>query len=205
MTRHEMPLNSGGRPSWWQRAWGRVKEPRVITFLTWLGYVALTIVGAYALVNPPSTVEGALGPFAMYATAGMVFAGGLAGVAGTLPGWREMERLGIASILGGSAIYSTLVLILHFTEDGNRSFQAGFIIFGITSLASRWVRIKDHTFEPGSRASERAIEKHPEVRADTGSLKVLETPQEYALGPPGRYAIPPGRFPLAPEGGTHNN
>lgn len=205
MTKHITPLDSSGRPSWWQRAWGHIKEPRVITLLAWLGYVALAIVGTYALVNPPSTVKGALGPFAMYATAGMVSAGGLAGVVGTLPGWREVERLGIASIIGGSAIYSTLALILHFTESGNRSFQAGFILFAITSLASRWVRIKDDTFEPGSRASERAIEKHPEVRVDTTSLEVLKEAREYTFGPPGRYTLNPGRLPLAPEGGTHNN
>lgn len=205
MIKHVMPLDSSGRPPWWQRAWGRVKEPRVITLLAWLGYVALTVVGAYALANPPSTVEGALGPFAMHATAGMVFAGGLAGVVGTLPGWREVERLGIASILGGSAIYSSLVLTLHFTESGNRSFQAGFILFTITSLASRWVHIKDRTFEPGSRASEKAIEKHPEVRVETTSLEVLEEAREYTLGPPGRYTLAPGGLPLAPEGGTHNN
>lgn len=186
------------RPRWWARAWGRIKEPRAVTFLAWLGYVALTIVGAYALVNPPSTVEGALGPFAMYAVAGMVFAGALAGTVGSLPGWYEVERLGIASILGGSVIYSTLVLILHFTESGNRSFQAGFILFAAASLASRWVRIKDQTYEPGSRASERAIEKHPEVRVDTASHKTLEEAPEYTLGPPRRYTIMPGD-------GAHNN
>lgn len=167
--------------NWWGRVWGRVREPKVISLLAWVGYVALTIVGAVALVHPPTTVEAVVGPYAMYVIAGLVTLGGLASVIGSLPGWREMERLGISAIMGGASMYVVLVLILTFTEPGNRSFQAGFIVFALVSLISRWIRIKDHTFAPGSRASERALDKHPELRVDVGVLNALED----STGPPG--------------------
>lgn len=181
MTEHVKTLRVKARQgNWLVRAWRRVREPRVISVLAWVGYVALTIVGAVALAVPPTTVEAVVGPYAMYVIAGLVAVGGLASAVGSLPGWRGMECLGISAIMGGASIYMVLVLILTFTSSGNRSFQAGFILFALVSLASRWIRIKDHTYAPGSRASQRAIDEHPELRADTVAINVPEN----STGPP---------------------
>lgn len=153
--------------------WGIVKEPKVISFLAWTGYVVLFFVGLYAVINPPSSIEGAAGTYAMFVTAGLVTLGSLAGSIGALPGWRLVERLGVGMTLAGTGIYMALVVTLHFVNEGNRSFQWGFLYFVAVSLISRWIRIKDGVFEPGSKASVRAQERHPEIRADTGVLEAI--------------------------------
>jgi hypothetical protein len=151
-----------------------VKEPRVLSFLSWAGYVVLLVVGGYALFDPPTTITDAMGPYAMTVTAALVMAGALFGVIASLPGWRVVERLGIAMTLAGTSLYLVLLTILQFTGTGNRLFQAGFIFFALVSLIGRLVHIREGVFEPGSRASQRAQELHPSVTADTEPIPVID-------------------------------
>lgn len=163
---------SVGKATQW--AFDHIKEPKVISFLAWTGYLVLMSVGLYAAFKPPSTIEGTAGTYAMLVTASLVMLGALAGSIGSLPGWREVERLGIVMTVAGASIYGSLIAYLHLTSPGNRSFQLGFIYFAVISLISRWIRIKDGVFEPGSKASKRAQEKHPSIGVDTQALEIID-------------------------------
>lgn len=163
----------------WQRLWSRVKEPKVISFLVWTGYLALAAVWIYALLDPPTTIVGGMGPLAMSITSGLIAVGGILGAIGSLPGWQLTERLGIAAALGGIVIYMSLLSYLQVTGEGNRLPQLGVIYFAFVSLIGRWIRIKDHVFELGSKASERAKRKHPSIHVRTGSLSVVREDEEY--------------------------
>lgn len=169
----------GQSPNTWQQLWGRVKEPKVISFLAWTGYMALAATWIYALFDPPTTIVGGMGPLAMTITSGLIAVGGILGAIGSLPGWQLTERLGIAAALGGITIYMLLLSYLQITGEGNRLPQLGVIYFAFISLNSRWIRIKDHVFELGSKASERAIRKHPSIYVRTGPLDVVREDEEH--------------------------
>jgi len=134
----------------------------------------LVFVGAYSIYDPPASLLLEMGEYAKTVTASLVMVGALFGAASALQGWRVVERLGIAMLLAGSSLYLSIMLIMQFTGYGNWLLQAGFIKFAMVSLISRWVRIRDRVFEPGSRASRRAQQKHPSITPTTGELPIAD-------------------------------
>src|SRR5690625_6109186 len=62
-----------------RRLWARVNEPRIVSVSHALVYLVLLLAGLYALVNPPTTLEGAAGTFSMRLLAGTLAIGGAIG------------------------------------------------------------------------------------------------------------------------------
>ena len=132
------------------RLWRKVNEPRVISALHAITYFVLMSVGLYALVNPPKSVEGSIGEFAMNLLAGTLAAGGAIGVPTSLSGIWWLERTATALVMLSSSIYLMIILTLHFTSTtgGNRLLQAGYVFTVLTLHITRWYRVKQRPYDP---------------------------------------------------------
>ena len=161
-----------------RRLWSRVKEPRVLSILSWTVHVALGVTGAMTLVILPAALGGTAGPIAAPITSGLLILGGLLGSIGALPGWQFTERLGIVSSTLGIVLYGLVLIYIKLTvaDTSLSPIPITLSYVALVWLASRWIRIKDHVFEPGSKAEARAIRDNPSIRADTGSIPTITEP-----------------------------
>lgn len=158
-----------------RRLWSGVREPRILSILSWSAHVALGVTGAMTLTVLPGVLDGVAGPIAASITSGLLILGGLLGSIGALPGWQFTERLGITSSALGLAMYGLVLIYVKLAIPGASLSLIPITLtyVALTWLASRWIRIKDHVFEPGSKAEARAVRDNPTVRADTGSMPVI--------------------------------
>src|SRR5690606_25039268 len=104
----------------------------------------------YALINPPTTVEGAVGTFSMRFLAGTLAVGGALGVPTALAGIWWLERTAVMFVILSSGVYLGIVLALQVTGDpsSNRMLQAGFV-FGMGALHFvRWHRVRQRPYDP---------------------------------------------------------
>src|SRR5690625_6702372 len=109
--------------------WLRINEPRVIAASHALVYFALFSAGLYALVDPPGTVDYAIGQPAMYLLAGILAAGGAIGVPTALWGTWWLERTAVALVTLALTLYLLVVLGMQFAIDGgNRFLQAATVL-----------------------------------------------------------------------------
>lgn len=122
---------------WTEWLWGRVAEPKNMTLITAAGYLLGGIVGAYAIVHQPRSLEGAIGEAAMYALATLLALGAAIGLPTCVFGEWKIERWGIAFAAFASVIYIIIVLYLHLTGDGNRLLQAGYIALALLGMIAR--------------------------------------------------------------------
>ena len=118
-----------------------------MTALTGVLWTVMFCTGVAAFISPPLTVSYAIGPALTYIWAGFLVLGGAAGATGCLllpaPWWRWIEQIGIIAALTGTSIYAVVATMLHFTTDGSRLVQVGFIVLAEISLLIRWARISD--------------------------------------------------------------
>ena len=131
-----------------KRLWLLLHEPRVVTFFQGLVWTVWSLTGLAALTIPPQTISHEFGPFLTMVWGILLFGGGLAGLAGCLPGWWWIERSGILATGTGALVYLMVVLNLHATTSGNRLVQAGFILMAVVSLVVRWVRVSGLQTDP---------------------------------------------------------
>lgn len=131
-----------------KRLWLLLHEPRVVTFFQGLVWAIWTLVGLAALTLPPQTIAHEVGPVLTNVWGALLFGGGLAGLAGCLPGWWWVERSGILASGTGAMVYLLVVLNLQATTSGNRLVQAGFILMAVMSLVVRWFRISGLQTDP---------------------------------------------------------
>lgn len=130
--------------------WSKVNEPRVIAASHALVYFALFSAGLYALVNPPGTVDHAIGPVAMNLLAGILTLGGLIGVPTALYGSWWLERTAVGLVALALSLYLIVVLWMQYdSTSGNRLLQAA-AIFGLIVLhfPVRWHRVKQRPWDP---------------------------------------------------------
>lgn len=158
-----------------RRLWSRVREPRVLSLLSWTAHIALGVTGAATLAVLPGVMDGVAGPIAASITSGLLILGGLLGAIGALPGWQFTERLGLMSSMMGLLLYGLVLIYIKVAIPGASLslIPLALTYVALTWLASRWIRIKDHVFEPGSKAEARAVRDNPNIRADTGSMPVI--------------------------------
>lgn len=133
-----------------QRAWERITEPRVLK-LFYLGVYLLAVwVGLVTLVNPPTSIEGALGSAITAFWAGFIVIGGTGAAVTILPGWWWAERLSVWLIIIGVVIYEGVVIALHLTgsEGSSRLTQAGFVAFAACLFILRLILTRKWDFEP---------------------------------------------------------
>lgn len=129
--------------------WHRVHEPRVIAVAMCVGYVALAVGGASALLNPPTSIEGQIGATAMATLAGLLTFGGVIGAVAVLPGRYWLERNAVLAIGVAVSIYALIVATLQVTStSGNRILQLSILLFAAAGLVVRWQRIKDRPYDP---------------------------------------------------------
>ena len=101
-----------------RRLWSRVKEPRVLSLLSWTTHVTLGVAGAMTLVVLPGVMDGVAGPIAASITPGLLILGGLLGSIGALPGWQFTERLGIVSSMLGLVLYGLVLIYVKVAIPG---------------------------------------------------------------------------------------
>lgn len=130
--------------------WKKINEPRVISAVHAVTYLVLLTVGLYSLINPPRSVEGAVGEFAMNLLAGVLAVGGAIGVPTALSGIWWLERTATALVILSSAIYLMIVLALQFTstEGTNRFLQAGYVFAVLALHITRWYRVRQRPYDP---------------------------------------------------------
>lgn len=133
-----------------RRTWQRVKVPRLVRVIFALGYLVTLATGVVTLTNPPTTVEGQLGPILSASWSLFWIVGGLAGSATILQGWWEIERYAVASAMFGILIYAAVLVLLHFTSPGTRLTQLGVLTIACLFFLLRLALIRGHDFEPRS-------------------------------------------------------
>jgi len=130
--------------------WRHINEPRVISITHALVYAVLLVVALYSLVNPPATVEGAVGAFSMRLLAATLAVGGALGLPTALAGIWWLERTAVMLVILSSAVYLAIILALQVTGDpaANRLLQAGFV-FSVAALHFvRWHRVRQRPYDP---------------------------------------------------------
>ena len=133
-----------------KRLWQRINQPRVVATSHAAVYLALMAAGAYSLINPPSTVDHAIGPVAMNLLAGILTLGGLIGVPTALYGSWWLERTAVGLVALALSLYLIVVLWMQYdSTSGNRLLQAA-AIFGLIVLhfPVRWHRVKQRPWDP---------------------------------------------------------
>lgn len=128
--------------------WHLVREPRVISVAYFFVYFSLFIGGLTSLIDPPRTVEGAVGTFSMVTLAGMLAFGGLLGAPAALVGIWWVERVAVVSIAVSALIYGGIVTVLHAEGDGNRILQLSFVAAVLLMQLVRWHKIKERPYDP---------------------------------------------------------
>lgn len=130
------------------RAWLRITEPRVIAVALCVQYVLFSAAGAYAIFEPPASIESEVGQSSMAMLAGLLIFGGAIGGIAALPGIWWLERSAVLAIGLSAALYLVIVLYLQLTQPGNRLLQAAFIASVLLHQVVRWVRIRDRSYRP---------------------------------------------------------
>lgn len=131
-----------------RRAWLRIAEPRVLRLVFLVGYLVTLGTGIATLTNPPTTIEGALGPILSVSWAIFWIVGGTVGAATVLPGYWQAERAAAGAAMFGIAVYAVVVTTLHFTSSGSRLTQLGVLVLALLFYIVRLALIRGHDFEP---------------------------------------------------------
>ena len=92
-----------------RRVWRLLREPREITALSATGWLVAAYTGTIALLAPPLTISGAIGPILTVVWGLMLVTGATLGTLGCLllpePWWRWVEQSGILLAGGGVLVY----------------------------------------------------------------------------------------------------
>lgn len=129
-------------PGWAHRLWLRVREPRVITAISGAYWLIFVCMGVAAFVAPPQSIAAELGPIRTELWASFLLVGGALGFIGccllTAVWWRWVEHAGMIAAAGGLALYFTVVMTLHYTQEGSRLTQALGLVGLVVGLLLRW-------------------------------------------------------------------
>ncbi len=125
-----------------------IKDPRATRIAFLIAYLSVLQSGVAALIHPPTSIAAEIGPWLTLVWAISLTVGGLVGAASVLQGWNYVERIGVAALLTGTAIYGVVVLTLHFSSGGQRLTQAGFVAFALSMLIWRLWEIRRYLIEP---------------------------------------------------------
>lgn len=130
-----------------QRAWLRIREPRVLRVLFWIGYAIATAGGILTFIRPAVAIEEAWGPILGFSWSAFWLLGGIAGMATCLTGWWQVERIAVGLIECGLAIYAVVLIVMAVVRGNSLS---GLITVAFASLlfVIRLVLIRGHDFEP---------------------------------------------------------
>lgn len=133
---------------WSRRAWMRLHEPRIVSFIYGIGYVVVTICASISVVHPPRTIEAAAGDVLMSIIAGACAIGGVAGVVTVSRGSWWAERYAVGVLLLGLAGYWLMVGFLTLAAPGSRFMQLMGLTLAILFVSLRPYWIWDRPFNP---------------------------------------------------------
>ena len=131
-----------------RRFWLRVHQPRVISALYCIIYTLLLLGGISALIDPPRSIEGAIGASAMTTLALLLVLGGTLGAPSALLGAWWLERVAVLSIGASAGIYGAIIVVLDATGAGNRQLQLSMVLVVLLMQAVRWHRIRVRPYDP---------------------------------------------------------
>ena len=129
------------RPSFLQRVWLRVHEPRAIAVLQATVYLTLCLGGLTVFHTAPQSVEGEIGAVSMMVLATMITVSTTLGIPAALFGWQWLERIISAGIIMSAGLYGWIIISLQLAGSGNRFLQLSFVIAAILHQIIRLVRI----------------------------------------------------------------
>ena len=129
-------------------AWLKVHQPRVIAITYTAAYTVLTYAGVTALIDPPTSLEGAVGALSMGTLAALLVLGGALGAPSALLGLWWLERVAVIAVSISAGIYGGIILTLHMIGTGNRQLQLGFVLFVLLMQLIRWHRIRERPYDP---------------------------------------------------------
>lgn len=155
MTQKHIRIGAGW--GWLKRIWARVHEPRAIAIIQALIYIVLCVGGITALINAPSTIEGAIGEGAM-ATLAIILAVSCAlGAPAALLGIQWLERIVVWGVFSSGVIYALIIIGLQYGSTGNRLLQLSFVVSVILYQVIRFIRVHgapyDRNLTPGDTAA----------------------------------------------------
>lgn len=127
--------------------WDALHEPRVVTVIYLVAYLVALGMGAVTLINPPATIEGALGFITPFWGAFLALGGAVGAVACPRGVW-WLERVGMGAVLIGLGMYVGTAVALHVQSSGNRLAQVGAITLAILLFLARWAHIRWAALDP---------------------------------------------------------
>lgn len=133
---------------WTLTVWLRIQEPRIISVLQFGVYLAALGAGVSAFLDPPRSIEGAMGPVLTLLWTAMLLGGGLLGAIGVLPGIWWIERPAVILCFGAALIYGLTIFGLNSSQPGNRLVQVLMVAIVALYFASRWFRIRRYAYDP---------------------------------------------------------
>jgi hypothetical protein len=132
-----------------RRAWRSVTEPRHLKVTYAVFYATAIALGWIALVAPPQSISGELGPILTVAWGVLAIVGGAGGLGTVFTGWWFLERLSIVLIWCALGMYLLVVLLLQLASDeGSRGAQMTLFLFAGGLFYVRWYLIRAYSFEP---------------------------------------------------------
>lgn len=105
-------------PRW---LWDKIATPKWLTIITTIGYLIALAVGGYAMINQPSSIEGAIGELAMYSISVLLVVAGIIGAPTALWGEWKIERYAALLALLATALYVAIIRTLHIEGTGQPS------------------------------------------------------------------------------------
>lgn len=135
---------------WAWRIWESITEPRHLKTFFFVAYLITIGIGLVTLFNPPSSIEGPLGPILTRFWASLLLLGGAGAAASVFPGWWWVERSSIWFIITGALIYAGIAFAIQVVAgpESSRWTQIGFIGLAAYLLSLRLVLTKDWDYEP---------------------------------------------------------
>jgi len=129
--------------------WERITEPRHLKAAYAVFYAVVVGLGLIALIAPPQSISGELGPVLTVTWGVLALVGGGGGLATVFPGWWFAERLSIIVIWCALGMYLLVVIVLQFSsESGARWAQMTLFVLAAGLFYVRWLGIREYSFEP---------------------------------------------------------
>ena len=132
-----------------RQAWLRITEPRHLKAAYAVFYAVAISLGLIALLAPPQSISGELGPVLTATWGVLALTGGTGGLITVFPGWWFAERLSIVIIWCALGMYLLVVIVLQVSsESGARWAQMTLFVLAAGLFYVRWNEIREFSFEP---------------------------------------------------------
>ncbi len=130
------------------KLWLRIQEPRALSAIYFFVYLAVAVMGLAIILDPPRSIQGAIGHTLVVCWSWFLLIGGGLGAATVLQGVWWLERAG--AILCGFAmlIYGVAVCGVPLTQISVRVASVCFVLFAVLAFAARLVKTRHYAYDP---------------------------------------------------------